>query len=68
MLRRCCETRSSSQRFGHDVSVHVRQATLDAVVVERQPFVVDAEQVQDGRVEVVPRDRPLHRLPADFVR
>ena len=35
----------------------VGQAALDAVVVEREFLVVDAEQVQHGRVEVVPRDR-----------
>ena len=33
--------------------VHVGQAAVDAVVAEGQPGVVDAEQVQDGGVEVV---------------
>ena len=47
--------------------VDVRQAPLDAVVVERQPLVVDAQQVQDGGVEVVGRHRVDDRGIADGV-
>ena len=49
-------------------SMHVGQSALDAVVVIRQPFVFDAEQMQDRRVEVVPRDAVLDRLPTDLIR
>jgi hypothetical protein len=43
----------SSQYLSYHVSVHIGQTALDAVVIERQSLVVEAEQVQDGRVEVV---------------
>lgn len=33
--------------------MHVGQAALDAVVIESQPRVVDAQQVQDRGVEIV---------------
>ena len=38
-----------------DVPVNVRQPPLDAVVIERQSLVVDAQQVQDRGVEIVHR-------------
>jgi len=50
------------------MAVHVRQASLDAVVIEREPFVIDAEQVQDRGVEVVPGHWIVGRLPTDFIR
>ena len=40
---------------------------LDAVVVEGQPLVVQAEQSQDGGVEIVDAGRVLGRLVADLV-
>ena len=46
------------------MAVHIGQAALDAVVVKRQPFVIDAEQVQRGGMEIV-RVGGIHRcLPA----
>ena len=45
----------------------IGQASSDPVVVEGQLFVVDTEQVQHSCVEVVPRDRMLGDLPADFI-
>src|SRR5262245_49840268 len=41
------------QDFADDVAVDVGQPALDAVVVDAQPLVVEAEEVQNGRVEVV---------------
>ena len=46
----------------NDFAMHVRQPSLDAVVVVRQPCVVDAEEVQDRGVEVV----PVTGLSTDF--
>ena len=37
----------------NDLAVHVRQAAVDAVVPEGQPRVVDAQQMQDRRVQIV---------------
>ena len=42
--------------------MHVRQSALDAVVVVRQPFVIDAEQIQDSRMKIVPVNPVLNRL------
>jgi len=49
------------------VAVHVRQPALDAVVVDRELRVVDAEQAQRRRVEVVALGRILRRLEAELV-
>lgn len=37
----------SCQHVLYDMPMHVRQSSLDAVVVEAQAFVIQAEQVQD---------------------
>jgi hypothetical protein len=47
--------------------MHVGQPALDAVVVVGEAGVVDAEEVLDGRVEVVPGGAVLDRFPADVV-
>ena len=57
--------------------VHVGEAALDAVVVKGEEFVVEAEEVQDGSVEIVrgdgvcllytspsPRDLSTSRMPS----
>ena len=36
-------------------------------MVIRQLLVVDAEQMQDRGVKIMPGDRPLDRLPADLI-
>ena len=41
----------------HDVPMHVGQAEVAALVLERQLLVVDPQQVEDRRVEVVDFDR-----------
>ena len=41
------------QNFFDDVSVYVGKAAVDAVVAHCQTGVVDAQQVEDGRVEIV---------------
>src|SRR5580658_5864331 len=43
----------SRDEFRDDMAMHVGQAAVDAVVAERQPRVVEAEQVQNGGVDVV---------------
>jgi hypothetical protein len=44
---------ASAQNLFHDVSVDVGQTPLDAVVIESEFFMVDAQQVQNCRVHVV---------------
>ena len=36
--------------------MHVCEATLDAVVIEGEAFVVNAEEVESGGVEVVEKE------------
>ena len=47
--------------------MHIRQTASDAVVVEGELLVVNAEQMQDRGVKIVPWNRPLDRFPADFI-
>ena len=51
----------------HDVAVDVGQAEVAAVVAEGEPFVIQAQQVQDGGVEIVMRDPVLDGVHAEFV-
>src|ERR1044072_8119776 len=50
------------------VSVNISEAAIDAIVVEGQLLVIEAKQVQDGRVEVGNGDFVLCDKIADFVR
>ena len=47
----------SGDKFREDVTVYVRQAVPAPLVFERQAFVIDSEQVQERRVQVVYVDR-----------
>src|SRR4051812_49288495 len=50
-----------------DMSVDVCQTAVDAVVADRQLLMVDAQQVQDGRVDVVAVGRLVDRLVRPLV-
>ena len=52
----------------YDFSVDVGQTALDAVVVEGQAGVVDAQEMQDRGMKVGPGDAVLDGFPANFVR
>ena len=47
--------------------MHVGQPEVAALEPERQPLVVDAQQVQQRRVQVVDLDDVLHRVVAQLV-
>src|SRR5438105_3274163 len=66
----CLETeaRESGEDPVDGLPVHVGEPALDAVVVVGEFRVVDAEELQDGGVEVVPGRGVLDGLPADVVR
>ena len=49
------------QDLRHDVAVHVGQPEVAALEPVRQPRVIDAEQVQDRRLQVVDGDRVRRR-------
>src|SRR5438270_2141634 len=42
------------ENLADDVAVHVGQPAIDAVVVEREALVIDAQKVQNSGVKVVP--------------
>ena len=56
------------QQLRQHVSMYVRQAALNPVVIERQPGVIDPQQVQYRRVKIVDVDDVFHSLVTEFVR
>mgnify|MGYP003541572192 CR=1 FL=1 len=56
-----------TQAFLHDFALHIRQAEIAALVAVGQPKVIDAEEVEDGRVEVIDVDGFLDRVVAELV-
>ena len=57
----------SGEDWGDDLAVDVGEAEVAAAVAEGELLVVEAEQVQDGGVEVVHVDLVLRGLVAEFV-
>ena len=47
--------------------LHAREALIEALVQERQAFVVEAHEVKNGRVEVTCVAALFDRLEADLV-
>jgi hypothetical protein len=50
-----------------DVPMHVGKTALDAIVVEAEPLVIQAEDLHDGGVEVVHGGHVLHGLVAELI-
>ena len=48
--------------------MHIRQPTLNTVVVERQTLVVETQEMQDGRVEIVDVHAACDGVHAELVR
>jgi len=57
----------SRQNVFDDMSMYIGQAAFDAVVVEAQAFVVEAEQVEQRGVEVVDCRHVFDGFVAEFV-
>ena len=57
----------SGQNLPHNLTVHVRQTALNAVVAEGQTFVVEPEQMQHRCMKIMPGNRVLLRLPTYLV-
>ena len=49
------------------MAVDVREAAVGAVVAEHEAFVVDAEEVEHGGVEIVGRDDIVRGFPGPLV-
>ena len=52
-LQQFLENRASSDDLLNNMSVHVGQTSIDAVVPNGQTLVVDAKQMQDRRMDVI---------------
>src|SRR5439155_3534354 len=46
-------TPQSGQKLLHDVTMHVREPEAAALEQKRQPLVIDAQEVQDRRLQIV---------------
>src|SRR5262249_42888870 len=55
--------RRSFQDSVYHIAMHIRQAAVAAVVAEGQLEMIDAEQMQDGRVHVIAVVFVLHLFP-----
>ena len=49
------------------VAVNVGQSAMDSIVVVDQLLVIDSEQMEDRRVEIMPCDRVVGYFPSDVV-
>src|SRR5207248_287381 len=58
----------SRQKVVNDFAVHVREPEVAAGVAVGEPLVVDAEHVEQRRVQVVDRNALVHGAEAEFVR
>ncbi len=58
---------SSRQHFYHDLAVYVGQSKIETLKAVRQPFVVQAHQAQDRRLEVVDMNAALDDVIAQVV-
>ena len=50
-----------------NLAVDVREAEISALVAEHEPFVVDPQALQDGRIEIVNVNRVLQHVVAEIV-
>ena len=57
----------SGNELVYDIAVDVGQAEVAAIVAEREPLVIQAQQVEDGGMEVVMRDAVLNGVHAELV-
>ena len=52
----------------NNFAMDIRQSKLPPLILERQPFVVEAKLMQDGRVNVVDVYRVFNRRIPKFIR
>ena len=58
----------SGQHSLYHFPVNIRQAELPALILVGQPFVVEAETMQDGRLQIVNVNLVLRDVEAQIVR
>lgn len=64
--RSLCEVTVLSQNFADDLAVNVGQTEIAAAVAIRQQFVVNTQQVEHGRPEIVNGRDILHGVVTEF--
>lgn len=57
-----------NDQFLDHVPVYIGQSALDTIVVEAQPFVINAKQVECSGVKIVGVGGVHCRFPAEFIR
>ena len=58
----------SGQHTGHNLPVHIGQTKIAALKSERQFLVVQSQQMQNGRVDIVDVTAVFHGIEPEFVR
>jgi hypothetical protein len=66
-FRRLFPRRLSSQHLTNYVPVHVREPAVRPVVIVSQLLVIQAEQMQNRRIEIVYRRDRFDRAPPEFI-
>lgn len=62
-----CYAGGSRKDALHELAVNVCQSEVASLELEREFFMVDAEAVKDGRVQVVYVDRIPHDVVTEFI-
>ena len=52
----------------HDLAMDIRQSKLPPLILECQPFMIEAKLMQDGRIDVVDVNRVFNRRIPKLIR
>src|SRR5690349_18262446 len=64
----CRQPRATSgDEFANHLSRDIREPEITALEAVRKPQMVEAEQMQDGGVQIIDVDRIAHHVPADLI-
>jgi hypothetical protein len=61
------ETALLLKNLANDAAVHVGQAIVPPLIAKRQPLMVQAEQMQDGRVQIMDVNRVVDDAVAERI-
>src|SRR5262249_55005141 len=65
--RRRDDPQDSSENSLHDMTMHIGQAIVPALVLEGQSSVIDAQEMQDGGLEVMDVNRVLGDVVTEVI-
>ena len=49
------------------MTMHIGQPELPLMITEGQPLMIDAQELEDGRIEIMPVNRVLYDPIAKFI-